>query len=58
VVVPVQLTQAGGLSTITGTLGLKRLDFKVGDGDWTDTSIVANEVQVNVKLVLQGMQPM
>ncbi len=58
VVVPVQLTQAGGLSTITGTLGLKRLDFKVGDGDWTDTSIVANEVQVNVKLVLQGVQPM
>ncbi|MEY4766938.1 MAG: hypothetical protein RI907_3611 [Pseudomonadota bacterium] len=58
VVVPVQLTQAGGLSTVVGTLALKRLDFKVGDGDWTDTSIVANEVQVNFKLALQGVQPM
>jgi len=54
-VVPVQLTQAGALSTATGTFALKRLDFKVGDGDWADTSIVANDVQVKFKLVLQGM---
>lgn len=53
--VPLQLTQAGGLSTVTGSFGLKRLDFKVGDGDWVDTSIVANEVLVKFKLVLQGV---
>lgn len=54
-VVPVQLAQAGGLSTATGTFALKRLDFKVGDGDWADTSIVANDVQVKFKIVLQGV---
>ncbi|MBI3380553.1 MAG: YceI family protein [Aquabacterium sp.] len=54
-VVPVQVTQAGGLSTATGTFALKRLDFKVGEGDWADTSVVANDVQVKFKLVLQGV---
>lgn len=54
-VVPVQLAQAGGLSTATGTFALKRLDFKVGEGDWADTSVVANDVQVKFKLVLQGL---
>ncbi|RZL02191.1 MAG: YceI family protein [Rubrivivax sp.] len=54
-VVPVQLTQAGGLTTATGTFGIKRLDFKVGDGDWADPSVVANDVQVKFKLVLQGV---
>ena len=54
-IVPVQLTQAAGLSTATGSLLIKRLDFKVGDGDWADTAIVANDVQVTFKLVLQGV---
>ncbi len=54
-VVPLQLSQAGALSTATGGFTLKRLDFKVGDGEWTDTSIVANEVQVKFKIVLQGV---
>jgi polyisoprenoid-binding protein YceI len=54
-VVPVQIAQAGGLTTATGDFALKRLDFKVGDGDWADTSVVANDVQVHVKLVLQGV---
>ena len=50
-----QLAQAGGLSTVTGGLAIKRLDFKVGEGDWADTSFVANDVQVKFKLVLQGV---
>lgn len=54
-VVPMQLSQAGALSTATGGFALKRLDFKVGDGDWADTSIVANDVQVKFKIVLQGV---
>lgn len=57
-VVPVQLKQAGGLSTATGSFALKRLDFKVGEGDWSDTSVVANDVQVKFKLVLQGVPAM
>jgi len=55
VTVPVQLAQSGNLTTATGTLGLKRLDFKIGEGEWGDTSIVANDVQVKFKLVLQGV---
>lgn len=55
VVVPMQLAQAGAQSTVTGSFALKRLDFKVGDGDWADPSFVANDVQVRFKLVLQGV---
>ena len=55
VTVPVRLAQAGGITTATGTFLLKRLDFKIGDGDWKDLSIVANEVQVRFKLTLTGV---
>ena len=55
VVVPVTVTQAGATSTATGSFGIKRLDFKIGDGDWKDTSMVANEVQVKFKLALTGI---
>lgn len=58
VVVPVTLTQAGGNTTATGTLAIKRLDFKIGEGEWTDTSVVANDVQVRFKLQLQGLGPL
>ncbi|PXW95850.1 polyisoprenoid-binding protein YceI [Sphaerotilus hippei] len=56
VVVPVTLAAAGAQQSIaTGGFAMKRLDFKIGDGDWTDTSIVANDVQVKFKLQLQGV---
>lgn len=58
VVVPVQIGQAQGLSTATGQFKLKRLDFKVGDGDWRDTSIVADEVEVRFKFALRNMPPL
>ena len=57
-VVPVTRTQAKGLSTASGAFTRKRLDYRIGEGDWTDTSIVANEVQVQFKLVLQGVPPL
>jgi polyisoprenoid-binding protein YceI len=58
VVVPVALAQAGGTTTATGGFTLKRLDFKIGDGDWKDTSMVANEVQVKLKFALTGVGPL
>ena len=58
VTVPVTLTQAGGQTTATGGFTIKRLDFKIGDGEWADTSVVANEVQVRFKLLLQGLGPL
>ena len=53
--VPVQLTQAGATTVAAGTLALKRLNFKIGDGDWKDTSMVADEVNVDFKLALTGV---
>jgi polyisoprenoid-binding protein YceI len=53
--VPVALTQAGGTTTATGAFTIRRLDFKVGDGDWTDTDLIANDVQVKFKLALTGV---
>jgi len=57
VVVPVAVTQAGGQSTATGSFVIKRLDFKIGEGEWADTSMVANEVTVKFKLALTGLAP-
>lgn len=55
VVVPVALAQASGNTTASGSFVIKRLDFKIGDGDWKDTSMVANDVQVKFKLTLTGV---
>jgi polyisoprenoid-binding protein YceI len=55
VVVPVAVTQAGASSTATGSFTIKRLDFKIGEGEWADTSMVANDVQVKFKLTLNGL---
>jgi polyisoprenoid-binding protein YceI len=58
VTVPVTLVQAGGNTTATGAFAIKRLEFKIGEGEWADTSMVADEVQVKFKLVLTGMAPL
>ena len=62
ITVPVQLVQSGGspsiTSTASGAFTIKRLEFKVGEGEWTDTSLLANDVQVRFKLVLSGMAPL
>ena len=38
-----------------GQFAVKRLEFKVGDGEWADTSMVADEVQVRFKLAIVGI---
>jgi polyisoprenoid-binding protein YceI len=58
IVVPITLAQAGATSTATGGFVLKRLEFKIGDGEWSDTSMVANEVQVKFKLAFNGIAPL
>jgi polyisoprenoid-binding protein YceI len=55
VLVPVTLAQNAGTTVATGAFVIKRLEFKIGDGDWADTSLVADEVQVKVKLALSGV---
>lgn len=55
VVVPVALTQSSSATTATGAFVIKRLDFRIGDGEWKDTSMVANDVHVKFKLTLSGV---
>ena len=58
VVVPVTVAQAGSTSTASGQFVIKRLDFKVGEAEWTDTSLLANDVTVRFKLALTGIGPL
>ncbi len=58
VTVPVQITQAGASSTASGSFTIRRLAFKVGEGEWTDTSLLADEVQVRFRLQLSGLPPL
>ncbi|OGB31742.1 MAG: polyisoprenoid-binding protein [Burkholderiales bacterium RIFCSPLOWO2_12_FULL_61_40] len=55
VVVPVVLAQSGATTTATGAFAIKRLAFKIGENEWADTSMVADDVQVKFKLALTGV---
>lgn len=55
VVVPVTLTQGGAHTLATGSFVIKRLAFKIGENEWADTSMVADDVQVKLKLTLSGV---
>ncbi len=59
VIVPVSIASTGGKEAVaTGSFTIQRLDYKVGDGEWTDTSVVGNEVQVRFRLTLAGFGPL
>ena len=55
VTVPVAMTQSGPTTTATGSFVIKRLAFKIGENEWADTSMVADDVQVRFKLALTGV---
>jgi polyisoprenoid-binding protein YceI len=55
VVVPVTMTQSGAVTTAVGVFPIKRLGFKIGENEWADTSMVADDVQVKFKLALNGV---
>lgn len=44
----------GAKPVLSGKATVKRLDFGVGGGDWTDTSTIPNEVAISTKVVLQA----
>lgn len=52
---PVTLTPSGANTTASGAFAIKRLAYKVGEGEWADTSTVADDVQVKFKLTLSGV---
>jgi polyisoprenoid-binding protein YceI len=55
VTVPVTLSQSGPNTTATGNFTVKRLAFAIGEQQWTDTDLVADEVQVRLRLTLTGV---
>ena len=55
ILIPVRLTQSGSNTIATGAFSIKRLAFKIGESEWADTSMVADDVQVKFKLALTGV---
>lgn len=51
VAIPATFRQEGGNGVFDGSFTLKRLDFALGEGAWSDVGTVANEVQVRFHIV-------
>jgi len=49
---PFTLAQADGGSVFEGEVPISRLAFGIGDGEWRDTSILADEVRVRFRIVV------
>lgn len=50
---PITVKTEGGKQVFDGALPIKRLAFGVGDGEWKDTSMVADEVTIKFHVVGQ-----
>jgi len=50
---PFTLKEDKGMLNIDGVFTLKRLDFGIGSGLWSDTSVVADEVQIKFHVLLK-----
>ncbi|MGN6152842.1 MAG: YceI family protein [Lysobacteraceae bacterium] len=53
---PVTLTftwTPGAKPVLAGSAVVKRLDFGVGSGDWADTGVIPNEIQIATKVIFQ-----
>ena len=49
---PVTVAEAAGVRTVQGQFPMKRLQFKIGDGHWSDTETVADEVVVRFRFTI------
>jgi polyisoprenoid-binding protein YceI len=50
--VPLTYKTAGGVTTFDGVTAIKRLAYGIGNGEWKDTSVVADEVDIKFHLVV------
>jgi polyisoprenoid-binding protein YceI len=51
---PFTLAEAAGVRTVEGQFTLKRLAFRIGEGPWSDTDTVADEVLVRFRFTLSA----
>jgi polyisoprenoid-binding protein YceI len=54
VVIPVQYKKDGASQVFDGVLPIKRLQYGIGQGEWSDTSLVADDVQLKFHIVTDG----
>lgn len=50
---PFTMKEDKGLLSVDGAFTLKRLDYGIGSGLWSDTSVVADEVKIKFHLLLK-----
>ena len=50
---PISVKKEGSLTVLEGKLPIKRLAFNIGEGEWKDTSIVADEVTIGFRIISQ-----
>lgn len=51
VTVPFTVRDEGGRRVFDANFPLRRLDYRIGEGEWSDTKVLADETQVQVRLV-------
>jgi polyisoprenoid-binding protein YceI len=56
VVFPTSLSRSGATTFASGSLTIKRLDYGIGLGEWGDTSLVEDAVDVKFKIALSGFR--
>jgi polyisoprenoid-binding protein YceI len=52
--VPVTMKREAGGTAFEGTFPLLRLQYAIGEGPWSDTETVADEVQVRFRIFISG----
>lgn len=50
--VPVNFSASGSQGKFDGALNIKRLDYAIGEGIWSDTDTVANEIQIRFNIIV------
>lgn len=53
-VTPVTFQQTGAHGAFDGTFSIKRLDYAIGEGEWTDVSTVADEIKIKFHIVVNA----
>ena len=49
--IPVKFEEKDSVGTFTGEFSFKRNDFALGEGSWSDDSIVANDIVVEFTIL-------
>lgn len=54
VATPVTFQSEGTRGIFEGIFAIKRLDYAIGEGEWTDVATVANEIQIKFHIVVNA----